>query len=375
MIRRLRVHHFKRFADVSLPLRPLTVLAGLNGAGKSTLIHALLLVRQVLLGSEQTSPSVALNGPFGLALGESADVLYAEADDNLIRFEVEHDGGVFIVELEAAEDRSVHMAANCSGTRPLSPLRIGLDFAYLSAERLGPRDLLGVSAESGAALGVGEQGQYIAHVLAMAQLKPSADELQVPEILRHPRTPEERVITLPRQVELWASDIIRPLQIEATWHPNTVATSLRFKTPNIMTDPVRPANMGFGVTYGLPIIVAGLLAKPGSMLIVENPEAHLHPAGQSKLGRFLARVAGSGAQVLVETHSDHFLNGVRRGIVEDGMLPSGDAIVHFFGDAARPTSIEVTDRGSLSQWPEGFFDQLDADLAALSRAKRGAGRS
>ena len=370
MIRQLRVRHFKRFRDLSIPVRPLTVLAGLNGTGKSTMIHALLLTRQALLKGNQPSPSVALNGPFGLALGESADVLHAEADDNLIRFEVEHELGVLTVELTAAEDRSVRMAANYSGPRPASLLDVEFGFSYLCAERLGPRDLLGVSAESGAKLGVGEQGQYTAHVLAMAQLQPS----EVPEILRHPRTADERVITLPRQVELWASDIIRPVQIEATWHPNTVATSLRFKMPNVITDPVRPANMGFGVTYGLPIIVAGLLAKPGSLLIVENPEAHLHPAGQSKLGRFLARVVASGTQVLVETHSDHVLNGVRLGIVEEDLLPSSDAIVHFFGENAIPSSIEVNDSGSLSQWPEGFFDQLDLDLAALSRAKRRTGR-
>lgn len=369
MIQRLRIRHFKRFADLSLSLRSLTVLAGLNGTGKSTLIHALLLVRQALLQGDRAPRSVVLNGPFGLALGENTDILYAEAEDSTIRFEVQHEGGAFAVELPVADERSVHIDASCSGPPPAALLGTGLDFTYLCAERLGPRDLLGVSPESAEELGVGEQGQFTAHALAMAQQHPR----EVPEVLRHPRTTEERVVTLPRQVELWASDIIRPVQIEATWHLNTVATSLRFKTPGMLSEPLRPANMGFGVSYALPIIVAGLLARPGSTLIVENPEAHLHPAGQSKLGRFLARVAGSGAQVLVETHSDHFLNGVRLGIVE-GRLLAGDAIIHFFGDQATPTSIEVTERGSLSEWPEGFFDQLDVDLTALSRAKRGLAR-
>jgi predicted ATPase len=105
------------------------------------------------------------------------------------------------------------------------------------------------------------------------------------------------------------------------------------------------------------------------MLIVENPEAHLHPAGQSRLGRFLARVAGSGVQVIVETHSDHVLNGVRLAAVADSSVPANDVIVHFFdGDTVLP--IDLGARGDLSAWPTGFFDQIEDDLGRLARARR-----
>lgn len=105
------------------------------------------------------------------------------------------------------------------------------------------------------------------------------------------------------------------------------------------------------------------------MLLVENPEAHLHPAGQSKLGRFLARVAGSGVQVVLETHSDHVLNGARLAVAQDRSIAASDMVVHYFDhDQALP--IQINDRGELSHWPTGFFDQIESDLGRLARARR-----
>ena len=104
-------------------------------------------------------------------------------------------------------------------------------------------------------------------------------------------------------------------------------------------------------------------------MLVENPEAHLHPAGQSKLGRFLARVAGSGVHVVVETHSDHVLNGARLAVAQDRSLPAGDMIVHYF-DHGQTLPIQVNDKGELDHWPAGFFDQFESDLGRLARARR-----
>ena len=106
---------------------------------------------------------------------------------------------------------------------------------------------------------------------------------------------------------------------------------------------------------------------------MENPEAHLHPAGQSRMGVFLAWLASKGVQVIVETHSDHILNGVRRAIGEYAFLRSDKAVVHFF-DHATPLNVQelrFTETGSVSHWPQGFFDQYQIDVAALGRLRRG----
>jgi predicted ATPase len=130
--------------------------------------------------------------------------------------------------------------------------------------------------------------------------------------------------------------------------------------------------MGFGISYALPILVAALMMPIGGLLIVENPEAHLHPAGQSRLGTFLGRVAASGVQVIIETHSDHVINGIRLAAAEERLLEPEQVVLHFFGSNidGSPAVIELTGRGGLTAWPKGFFDQIELDLGRLARAKR-----
>ena len=108
---------------------------------------------------------------------------------------------------------------------------------------------------------------------------------------------------------------------------------------------------------------------------MENPEAHLHPAGQSKIGGFLARIAADGVQVFLETHSDHVLNGIRVAVAEgSAALSTEEAAIHFFRaedeDGPDRQSIELKRTGQLSAWPVGFFDQVQVDLAALVSKQR-----
>jgi predicted ATPase len=134
----------------------------------------------------------------------------------------------------------------------------------------------------------------------------------------------------------------------------------------------RPGNIGYGLTYVFPILVSCLLAKKGQTIVIDSPEAHLHPLGQSKIGMFLATIAESGVQVLIETHSDHILNGVRIAAKQSFIQPE-NMLVHFFqggrqSENAPPPIVTslVSKEGSLSDWPEGFFDQAEKDLAELA---------
>jgi predicted ATPase len=371
MIDSLGIRNFKRFISVDLEFRSLTVLTGLNGTGKSTAIQALLLARQAV--ENPLARVVQLNGPYGLALGEANDVLHPEAPspsiDVIVGSEGEEHKYTFI--LPETKDlpggRALNLLTRSAPRNVPSALAgHGMAFTYLNAERLGPRDQLDVTAEEPARIGIGAKGEYTAQILALY----ATDEVREP--LRHPNTSEHGVTTLRTQVESWASEIIRPIQIIAQWPAGITASMIRFQEPGLLTEQIRPANVGFGFSYALPIIVAGLLAPPNGLLIVENPEAHLHPAGQSRLGRFLGRIAGSGAQVVVETHSDHVVNGIRLAATEDRVLEPEQAIVHFFGegDHGEPAQIELTRKGGLTTWPTGFFDQIERDLGELSRAKR-----
>ncbi|WP_155056292.1 AAA family ATPase [Streptomyces blattellae] len=371
MITSLEIRGFKRFVAESFGLRPLTVLTGVNGGGKSTVIQSLLLAR--LAGT--AGGTVRLNGPLGLALGEARDVLNWTADAREITVRLGgSDGESWVYEFGLPDaEQALHLdvrrvpVAQVPGIGPgvLNPA-----FTYLCAERLGPRDTLSVSAEEPEQIGVGVRGEFTAQVLALRDTRvvsPRGTRGVVRGSLHHPEAagPQLRV-----QAEAWASEIIRPMRITARVAVGIMAGTIRFGETGLSDEEIRPVNTGFGVSYALPVIVAGLLTEPGDLLIVENPEAHLHPAGQSRLGRFLARVAGSGVQVVVETHSDHVLNGARLAVAQDRSLPAEDMVTHYF-DHDQTLPIGINDKGELSHWPSGFFDQIETDLGRLARARRG----
>jgi predicted ATPase len=146
--------------------------------------------------------------------------------------------------------------------------------------------------------------------------------------------------------------------------PNTNAVTLGLRTSDEM-DFVRPVHAGFGLTQILPIVVAALSATSGDILLIENPEVHLHPAGQASIGQFLADVAAAGVQVIVETHSDHVLNGIRRAVKLEKIRPEQVGI-HFFqqrlNGGEQVHSLILHSSGALDAWPSGFFDQFDKDM-------------
>jgi predicted ATPase len=143
------------------------------------------------------------------------------------------------------------------------------------------------------------------------------------------------------------------------------AVSLRLRT-NARTDFQRPQNVGFGLTQLFPILVAILAARKDDILLIENPEVHLHPKAQQDIGTLLARVANTGVQVIVETHSDHVLNGIRIA-VKSSVIAADQVAMHFFSPANEfvPTSPNLDANGRLDIWPEGFFDQFDLALSKL----------
>jgi predicted ATPase len=371
MLTSLSVHNLKRFRHLSISLRPLTVLTGLNGGGKTSVIQALLLTQQARGGDTQIE-SVHLNGPHGLQLGEASDVLHHDADpsEGISVTLTDDGGGTHQWEFTTQSERSLNLGVARRPTTPPAPFRgSGRTFLYLCAERFGPRDSQGVSSADVTDLHPGHQGEFVAQVLA------TLDREQVAERRLHPNSNTDggTITTLLQQSEWWLSSIVCPVTLAADWAPQSNVAILRYGVPGRPLERIRPANSGFGITYALPVIVAALLAPRGGLLLIENPEAHLHPAGQSAMGALLARAASDGVQVIVETHSDHVINGLRRAIGVERTLAADKAIVHFFGPsdgaATDLKTIEVRSSGELTEWPKGFFDQMDDDLAALARVR------
>jgi predicted ATPase len=170
--------------------------------------------------------------------------------------------------------------------------------------------------------------------------------------------------TLITQTEVWLSKIFGGAKLEIPSSQSSIL-ELLFNT-SASKDRFKPANVGFGFHSVLPIIVSGLIAKEGEILIVENPEIHLHPRAQSELTKFLAKVSSCGVQVLVESHSDHILNGLRIAVL-DKIINSEDlSVLYFQNNLENPVvQIPVQPDGGIEEWPDDFFDQTSKDFERL----------
>ena len=226
------------------------------------------------------------------------------------------------------------------------------NLTYITAEREGPRDIYTLVNET--VIDVGPTGENAASVLYQGLGERIAEE----------RIRPGAVPTLLPQVEARLGAFFPGCALQVQQVPNVNAVTLGIRiSPD--TDFLRPVHCGFGITQVLPIIVAALSVPKGSILLIENPEVHLHPSGQALMGQFLAEVAHSGVQVIVETHSDHVLNGIRRAVKTE-LLPAEEVAIHFFRprSAGSPQVLSPTldSSGNIDVWPEGFFDQFDKDL-------------
>ncbi|WP_204369171.1 AAA family ATPase [Methylocucumis oryzae] len=319
MINELKIYGFKMFEEAVFKMAPLTILAGMNGAGKTSVIHALLLIREIARRNDKIAQ---LNGPYGLDLGTFGDIQNWNTQDP-IRFVLTDEACSIYTWVLGGNPASLYAEIQ-EHPQELPPVFKADErmFQYLCAERFGPRNILGSAALPSEQLEVGFRGEYSAQVLY------DLGGFYIDAPRRCPDAREADAALLKFETERWLSRIARPVQIDTESLAIKTVTALRFRVPG--GEWVHPPNMGFGVTYSLPVILAGLTAGKDGILIIENPEAHLHPAGQSQMGYFLASIASAGVQVVVETHSDHVLNGIRRAIGEHSILSKDQAIIHFF---------------------------------------------
>ena len=371
MLTRLDLRLFKCFELLKLPLAPLTLLSGPNSSGKSSVLQTLVLLHQTTREHEW-STRLALNGA-AVHLGTVVDVVDEVNGRTAFEVGVATEDSACCWTFEGRRrDMSMrvrrvsfdgrtsddpealrHLLPPMDGGRvaPLADLLRGL--TYVTAERVGPQEAYPLEDPFDADV-VGAKGEHTVSVLHWGRHEP------VPPGLVLPDAPPTRL----RQVEARMRTLFPGCSVDLQQVPQTNAVTLGLRTSDD-TGFHRPMHTGFGLTQVLPIVVAALSASEGGVMLIENPEVHLHPAGQARIGQFLADVARAGVQVLVETHSDHVLNGIRRA-VKTGRLTPEQVAIHFFrprSDAGAQVHSPILDAtGNIDVWPEGFFDQFDKDL-------------
>ncbi|MCV3214752.1 DUF3696 domain-containing protein [Plectonema radiosum NIES-515] len=369
MINSLKLINYKAFENQLLEFKPLTLLSGLNSTGKSSVLQSLLLLRQSYQQELLPNVGLALNGEL-VRIGNAQDAFCERAKEDYLGFEIiwkDEKKGIWHFSYDQIKtDADV---LNTLDTQSLSVdpgvYKLSLfnkRFHYLQAERLGPRTSYDMSDYQARRLGqVGTKGEYTAHFLAINQDK---DVLQ--SKLRHPMAKSN---ALSSQVEGWMREVSPGTRIKINSNSDIGLMSLQYFYGD--SNPYRTTNVGFGISYTLPIIVAVLASNPGTLIIIENPEAHLHPKGQVKMGELLSLAASCGIQVVIETHSDHVLNGIRLA-VHGGKIKPDDVQLHYFqrqekqGQAVTEVVSPRIDRnGRIDKWPDGFFDEWEKSLDVL----------
>jgi predicted ATPase len=370
MLNYLGLKNFKCFVDAKLRLSPLTVLCGMNGSGKSTIIQSLLILRQSFLAGELLEGRLVLGGE-GADLGTGVDVLYEYADQDVISFELASDTIARPWVLRFEYDRAADLLSAGAKRTHRPPSYVAMEWRehppfgghvqYVNAERIGPRKWHLSSETMARRQEIGSRGEYVINFLN----EHSTDQFASDD--RRVRSDDRRRIL--DVVEDWLREMTpgAHLEMEAVAAADAVIAGFSFdRSGDVASRRYRATNVGFGLSYVLPVLVA-LLSPAGSLAMVENPEAHLHPRAQTKLGELAALAANSGVQVLVETHSDHFLDGIRVA-AREGVIPPERVAIHYVareGGRSVVTSPVLDRTGRLSFWPEGFFDQRDENLARL----------
>lgn len=377
MIDAIKIHNFKIHKDLDLEFKNLNLLVGLNSSGKSSVIQGLLLLLQNHKNGQLRS-GLGLNGNL-CNIGFISDALCQYADEDAgkeyIEFSVRNNGRVFSWKF-APQNRNLEVDYIPLVSEPVEDT----DFTsgnvqYISAARLAPQEsypfrtnevanLKQISLDKG-------KCELVVHFLYHYGKE---KKFQINHALSYsPATS----LDLIDQVSAWEGVISSNVNIVPQLEGKAFSLKYSYNKPGdiVPSKEFSATNVGFGLSYALPIIVAVLTAQPGDLIIIENPEAHLHPSGQAEMIRLISMAAQTGVQFIIETHSDHIINGLLVATKrfeetgKDGVDKALTNIYSFHKNQNTQTSdyepINIIGDGKIDRQPEGFVEQTTKDLSYL----------
>ena len=370
MIEEYRIHNFKNHADTKLQLSHLTLFSGMNGAGKSSVIQSMLLLRDTYIISHQISKLYLRGNSFTVGLIADAVNYNCKEDKERLRIGLKTDTGkeykLSFKYSDQAETTSLSIIPEESlYDSDMFSISLFTDkFQYLSAFRNGPmssydsdKELVDVHHQLSRNLGCGEMTVYYLS-------KFGEDPLFIDSLCHNKELPH----TLRFQTISWLNEICKGIQIQINQYSSQYELNYGIERRGKKTIFHSAINTGYGISYALSIIVAILSSKPGSLILIENPEAHIHPAGQSSLMRLITMAAKAGVQIVMETHSDHIINGALVASKQN-KINKKDISIYFFdrdGDCnARPIKLVIGENGLIQDAPADFFGQMNDDLKVL----------
>lgn len=412
IIKRIKIKNFKILKDIDIKLSNLTLITGANSSGKSSFIQALLILKQnekllsemsfvenlldiskrefQVNGSKNNTKNltydreplnkklqdlqnqpIEINGAY-TNLGKETLLFSLDSFKEDIEITLASENKIFKFCIKQftrnKKDEKDFSALNLkikSDIKLLSLLNIFTpNFQYLRTDRISPEYFYPLSAQAVSLNNIGNSGEYTAHFLE----KNRREKIEIDK-LKHPSAKTNQLL---ESISLWLAEISSNINVSVSVDSSTqkARLSYSYNIDEQRSPDFSPFNVGFGLTYVLPIIVSILKAKPNELLIIENPESHLHSKGQSVIAKLCALAAANGVQIIIETHSDHFLNSLRVATKKAIIMPEQSKIYFFEKDTNNLTAniheLSIDKNGKINEnWPKGFFDEFENNLDQL----------
>ena len=408
MIKFIEFDNFKCLSGKQFNLNRINIFTGYNGRGKSSVIQAILLLFQsVRNGETESFRNLHLNGDF-VQLGDFEELLTdIERYDFTLKFCISNSSD-HKVELgyKMSDDIKVGKLCHCvidsedffdspgsilsakikniHGTSTTSEKELkqlpsylfeqfsNVKLHYVAANRQGPVKFV-EKQEIPKYYKVGSDGSMTINTLATYK------ESIPPKMNLNPDDNNEH--DLNSSVSSWIDYIMNGGNVNINGNDKSIDNKSGISKSAILElnfgfgsndRTYKSYNVGFGYSYILPIVVTALIAKMNDIVIIENPEAHLHPEAQTRLTFLLAKLASSGVQVFVETHSEHVINGIRlASLKKDYELSNEDVRIFFFDNNFQKIDLTIENNGRIKNWPERFFDQYQKELAEILKLSAG----
>ena len=415
-ITKIAVKGFKSIAEeCKIDIRPLTILAGANSSGKSSIMQPLLMLKQTLEAPYDPGP-LKIDGP-NVQFTEATQFLSTLPDKKgtdrfQIRVEVWVSDFSYSVGITFRKEQSgigiVEMTRESTeANQPSSQERFTLYPKMPSGEirALGIQGPIGEDFDKvkrlRCFLGLGSQDINGFYSITYKLASDITETIHLPRLRGNP----ERTYKLayphpwyPGTFENYAANLIHEWQQTKDERLKTLTDvlhilgltgkvsakrigdiSIQLQVGRLLhdrvgeTDMVSVADMGFGVSQVLPVLVALIAAEPGRLVYIEQPELHLHPRAQVALAQVLADAAKRGVRVVTETHSSLLLLGVQT-LVAEGKLSPDLVKLHWFtrreDGITEVDSVDLDEAGAYGEWPEDFADvNLHAQSAYIKAAR------
>ena len=355
MLSKIRIDGYKSIDELDLELKDFTLLSGINSAGKSSVIQVILYMMH-----QQKYFGESLFGADYGDLGKFTDIRNSIKGNKEIHFTLETEEEGCAEQSTACiyqEEDSMIAQFKMPSEKRTENYGRKHKVIYLPVERVGIKKAYELNMRDPREIGF--RGEYVFSYLAFFGQDPLLE-------VEFAHRQEEVGLSLSNQVNGWLKYLM-DFQIQTnivTDVDQVVVTYSNAKNNRYY----RAKNVGTGITYMSMLIIAALSCRKGDTLIIENPEIHLHPRAQSRFMEFLAYLSERGLQIIVETHSDHIYNGMRKCVKSRKLAREKIAAYFLELDETMQTKvyrIHLNEQGAEENHPYGMFDQFDDDLDEL----------